>query len=1027
MTVKPAFADRNAGARHIYSIDAGRSFAQELATGVDAMLDAASDPGVLADTVIFAPTRRATRAIASAFARVAESRRQGPSILPRIKALGDVDEDEIMLFSDAEYFSDTDLSLPPAISATERLVTLARLAAARNKAFSGDHNWPAALSAGRELGKLLDSLYTEEIAPHALKSAAPDELAGHWEQSLEFLKIVTEAWPDHLETTGRMDPAERRAKLIRLQADRFLSEKPQSPVFVAGTTGSSPSVAYLLEAVLSLPRGAVILPGLDRPLTRDHAWREIEDPHPQAGLKALLERLAIDPDDVRPWPAPRHTGANATKREQRRALISLALRPAEATDDWLSLVNAAQEADPTLTNATDGLAIATLDDEDQEAAAIAIKMRETVERREATAMLVTPDRDLSRRVAQKLRRWDIVVDDSAGVPFSNTPCGVFLRLVADWIAAPADPVALLALCDHGLARFGLSPEDKTRAHKALDQGLRGLRPPGAAINAVRAALETPLNRRQKKPPSAVIEPILQRLEAACASWDSAVAEGFSGWLKAHIAAAEIIAGTDDIEGAQRLWRFDDGEAGAALVSELLVSGAAIEAARSEYPAVFAMLISGVAVRRRAAAHPRLSILGPLEARLQSAEVVILGGLNEGVWPADAPSDPFLSRAMRRAVGLPSPERRVGLAAHDFAQLASQPQTLLTRSKRAGGKPSKPSRWLVRLQNIIAGAEAQTQTDASCYFDTLASALDQPASVKRAEAPNFAPPVRARPRHLFVTAIGDLLRDPYTIFAKQILGLRKLDDPGVAFEQRHLGELFHSVFETFAADYPVALPENPLEELRARFAKTAERYAFSGPERAFWSETIDDTLTWFAGFHAERQQIGKPLVLEGKGAHTLLIDGDPFEISAFADRIDRRNDGGLDIFDYKSRSLPTHKQAAAGFQPQLPLTGLIAAHGGFDGDDASGDAPVNSFHYLRFLERRVAAKENISGATGADAARAIEEARIGLEAIIRYYDNPDTAYLSQPRPKFEHQYGDYDHLARRRERQAGGDEDEAGTS
>lgn len=974
-----------APAPRVYSIDAGRPFLADLARGLRASMPA--DPLALADAEILLPTRRAARALVDAFIAAAPGGRA--SLLPRIRPIGDADEDEIAL--DA-VVSEDDLDLPPAVSPLERRLVLARMVAAADRAFAGQENWPAAIAAAQELAGLLDSFYTEEIDFARLEDLVPAEHADHWARSLKFLEIVVRAWPDWLAARGAMDPAARRARLIRRQAERLARLKPDRPIIIAGTTGSAPAVAALMGVVAGLPRGAVVLPGLDRTLAGDDkAWKAIDDPHPQAGLKALVEKLAVAPAAVRPWPGSAIQPADGPPRAR---LLSLALRPAEATDDWRELVAKEAAADPGLARATAGLSLIEAADEEAEAAAAALIFRETLETPGRTAMLVTPDRHLARRVAARMRRWGVAVDDSAGVPFANSPCGTYLRLAADWLAAPSDPHATLALARHPRAGFGLDDAARRRAVRALDLGLRGLAP-GPGVAGLRVKLAQDARRAQ------AAAPLLDALENAADGWPDRQKAPFTDFLLAHLAAAEALAASADEPGGQRLWRGEDGEAGAALLAELRESAEVLdEIAADDYAAAFSQILAGASVRRRAPAHPRLSILGPLEARLQSADVVILGGLNEGVWPGEAESDPFLSRPMRRALGLPSPERRIGLSAHDFAQLAAAPEVALARAARAGGAPAKPSRWIVRLKNILAGAGALDAVDRSARYAAWARALDDAGPARPVSPPAPRPPLAARPRALSVTRIETWLRDPYAIYARCVLGLRKLDPLGEAFGVRHLGLLLHKTFE----DHARGRDSRSISDI---FAAHAPAYGYGPVEAALWGPLVADSLDWFARFHAERLAEGAPAALEADGETTIASVGGPFVLRARADRIDLLKSGDAFLYDYKS-SLPTTRQMRL-FRMQLPLTALIVEAGGFP---ELGARTVAGFLYLKTVDRKGAGETR--GAQGADAADIVRAAEEGLRRWIAAYDDPNTPYLSQPRPEFVDDYGDYDHLARRRE-------------
>jgi len=437
----------------------------------------------------------------------------------------------------------------------------------------------------------------------------------------------------------------------------------------------------------------------------------------------------------------------------------------------------------------------------------------------------------------------------------------------------------------------------------------------------------------------------------------------------------------------------------------------------EYADIFTRLIAGGAVRRRAPAHPRLSILGPLEARLQFADLVILAGLNEGVWPRDAAVDPFLSRGMRKNLGLPSPERRIGLAAHDFAQLAAAPEVVLTRSCRVGGKPSKPSRWIVRLKNILRGADIEKDVDISAISEALAALLDKPEPVAAITAPQPRPPLSARPDQLSVTRIETLMRDPYSIYARYVLGLRKWDPLGEDFDIRQVGNLFHKVFEEYAeAPTPASLGEK-LDRLETIFDAHAPNYGFEPRHEPFWRARAREAFGAFVTWDDARRTVGAPVVLEKTGKHTFDVDGRPFTLTAKADRIDALKAGGAFIVDYKTGALPTLKQMPK-FSPQLPLTGMIVEAGGFE--DCAATA-VGGFEYVRFI----GGDGKPTGADGADASALIAETREGLTNVLRHFNNPASAYPSQPRPQYENRFGDYDHLARRRERGAQGSDDGGG--
>jgi ATP-dependent helicase/nuclease subunit B len=983
-----------AAAPRLFTIDSGRPFLVDLARGLIEIVD--GDPIALSEIELFLPNRRAARALADAFIEIGGGR---ATLLPRIRPLGDSDE-AAALIGEPEAPAP---ELPDAVGSLERRLVLARfVAAARERSFDGQETPAGALKAADALGAFLDSLYTEEAEAAKLEGAAPEAFAAHWRRSLDFLKIVTEAWPLYLERRGLDDPARRRAQLISRQADMFARTRPTHPVVIAGTTGSMPAVRRLAASVAALPRGMVVLPGLDRGLVREPAaWSAVDDAHPQAGLKALLESLDVAASDVRLWPASRDAGA------PRARLLSVALRPASATGDWRMRLIEATTDDPGVARATEGLTLVEAADEEEEASAIAIALRETLETARETALLVTPDRNLARRVAAKMRRWGVDVYDSGGTPFANTTCGTFLRLTSEAFVAPDDAQAALALLRHPLCGLGLDEAARRRAVDAFDRAARGLAPSPEA-----GGLSAKIDADKVFGPIAASVIDALRPPAPLAAGARAP---LSELIAAHAQGAERLAATAAKTGNARLWSGEDGAAGAALIGEIIEAASFLgDASPTDYPALFAELIAGAVVRRRSGAHPRIEILGPLEARLQSADRVILAGLNEGVWPGDGGADPFLSRAMRRSLGLPSPERATGLAAHDFAQGAAAPQALLTRARRRAGAPAKPSRWIVRLKNILEEAGALQRIDATARYAALAAALDHAGPARPVAPPAPRPPSSARPRALSVTQIETFLRDPYAVYARHVLRLKPLDPVAEPFGKKHLGTLLHAVFEAFVKDDidpDEAAARGYLGETLGRFAP---RHGLSGADRLIWAPMIENSLDVFLREERQRRAVRIGSKAEISGETTIALDGGPFTLSARADRIDLLSRDRAALIDYKTT--PPSEALMRLFRVQLPLTAFIVERGGFA---EIGTPRVAAFHYLQALTREAAART--LGYADEAAREAIDKAAAGVIAWLGAFDRPDQAYLSQPRPQFVNEYGDYDLLARRREWSVGGGE------
>ncbi len=972
----------------VCTIAAGQPFVDVLAAGIRARVG--DDPVELARVTVLLPTRRACRSLAEAFLRISGGK---PLLLPRLTPLGDVDEEEVLIegWHGLGTGGEDGLTLPPAISGMRRQLLLTRLIMARDKT-DGTPDQAARLA--QELARLLDQVHTERLDFSRLPGLVTDkEFAGHWRVTLDFLEILIEAWPKILAAEGVIDPADRRNRLLDSRAALWRQSPPADWIIAAGSTGTIPATADLLDTVARLPRGAVVLPGLDR-AADDDVWSALEAHHPQYGMARLIERIGVERQDVGDW----LDGAPEVEANGRDGILHAALRPASAS------AGAAPSADQ-ISAALAGLSRVDCPGPREEAAVIGLAMRRVLETPGRTAALVTPDRRLARRVAVELGRWDVAIDDSAGRPLAETPVGALLRLSAQVAASNLAPVPLLALCKHPLVSGGLQRADFRRLARRLEIAvLRGPRP-AAGIDGLRHAVGD-----DKPDLSAFIDELGIRLEPLNRCFRSP-AVSLEALVKAHIDAAEGLTGTAETAGAEILWAGDDGDAAAAFVSEIIETGEALgEISPQQYPALFETLLTGRAVRPRYGAHPRLFIWGLLEARLQRADLMILGGLNEASWPPEVEASPWMSRPMLADFGLPSPERRIGLTAHDFVQGFAAPEIMLTRAERIEGAPTVPCRWLRRLDNLIerVGGGDLRPAAATPWLD-WANGLDTPATPRPAQPPRPMPPVEARPDKLSVTAIETLIRDPYSIYAGRILKFRPLDridaDPGAADR----GTIIHDTLDLFLRDFPDGLPENAEARLIELGREVFDSHLARPGIRAFWWPRFVRIANWFVANEHRRRAAGfETVATEVNGALEITGGHRLFTLTARADRIDRRADVGLAIIDYKTGQPPSDKQIDAGLTPQLPLEAAIAVAGCFEGVTAEQVAQLT---YMRLSGGRQPGQER---AVKLDVEETVEKTMDGLRRLLVKFDAPSTPYLSRPRPMFEGRFGDFDHLARVKE-------------
>ncbi len=1025
--------------RKVFTIAPGAPF---LATFVDALLagkivpplSRRTPPLEMARATIYVPTQRAGRALAGEFARAIG---KGAGFLPRILPLGGLEEQETAtVFGD--FAGDFDEARPQ-VEELERRLLLAQLVAKwsdsvgkailcadgegglllhEDESFFVASSPAGAYALAAELGALIDEFIIEGVAPEKIAKAIDNSAFDkYWSITTAFLGIVVEAWPKMLEEMGRADAAARRKLLIEAQIQRLAETQDHAPVVAIGSTGAQPTTAKLLSAIAALENGAIVLPGLDLEMN-DVAWAQVGDcegepafTHPQTVLRRLLGAMRLEREDV----------CELTILEpalaERRRLVSQAMTPAGATASWRDF-RASEGAG--FATALAGVTLLEAPDEQMEALALALFLREALETPGRTAALVTPDRNLGRRVAAELRRFAIEIDDSGGASLASTPVGALARQAAAIGATGLDAVAIAALLQHPLARFGRRAEEIAALAPLVEIGVLRATPRGAhgyeqARAAAGEAHAHPAARRIEAADWERIERLLRDIETAFAPFlELRGKHDLKSFSRAHRAAFEEIAkGVEDAADEGALALFD-------LFDRLSRAEAPPGFDASGYAALFDRIAFETTLRGPRRAHPRLKILGPLEARLMDADLMLLAGLEEGVWPPQAETGAFLNRSMRAQLGLSPPERRIGQSAHDFVLALGAKEVVLSRAAKRNGSPTVASRFLTRLE-ALAGADAMTacRSRGARMLD-IAAALDQPApgEIFSLQRPAPAPPLDLRPKRLSVTRIETLRRDPYAIFAEQILKLKPLAPLGADIGAREMGTAIHAALEAFVRHYP----EGPLPaQAHAKLLEIAREAL--GP---FLADPAFESFTWprvqaglehALAFERERREKGGVIHMEKAGEWVVTLgDGAAFSLTAKADRIEIDGQGEAWVFDYKTGDPPSKAQVLAGWSPQLTLEAAMIEAGAFA---QIGARRVAGAAYVGLKNGGKTQQLQWKDASFADV---VAKHRGEFVKMLSQYRDPSTPYPSRPYVAFVKHEGDYDHLARVKEWSRGGGED-----
>ncbi len=935
-------------------------------------------PFWLNDVTIIVPTRRARLKLAESFAQQCG----GAVLLPDIRTFGGEvsDEEPFLPPFDAP-------PTPPVASTLERRLTLSHLVRAFAEGSGSFANPPGAAEIfwlADSLGTLFDDINIEGIAAEAFRSLVPEDVAGNWQQILGFLDVALSSWPDILAERGRLDAAAARNRRLERQAGSAEQTYGERPVIAAGSTGSIPATATLLAAIGALRRGVLVLPGIDTSFSPEQHERlikgETTQGHPQYGLMKLLGRLGAGVGEV----------VELGEARPRTALLRRALAPADETPGWMGWRDGAD-----LDTALAGVGVIAARTTDIEARAVALAARDALAGGRSVG-IVTRDQNLGRRIAVELRRHGIVVDDPAGTPLFHSSAGRLARQVLAVAAGNYAPVDTIALLRNGAVHLGFERRLVRQAADQLDLRLRAKRPQ-SGLPGLLALLD-----------DANLHQVLGALGAAL---DETRALYARQRLLANELASTLVAAIDALAGPAELPGLVELRRWAKELDELGVAGTTFEPRRLE--SVLEALLSGLAVPVLSGGRDDIAIWGELEARLMSPDLMILAGLNEDVWPAVADPGPWLSRSMRIAVGLEPPERQQGQAAHDFAMAMGNPEVLVAYATRIGTSPALPSPLLQRFDALIGDAAARELRTRGQRWLLQAEAIDQTGLPRPATRPAPCPPAAIRPRRLSITEIEPLMRSPYDIYARHVLGLRRLEPLGSEPSARERGTMIHAVFERFVAGgHDFAAPD-ALERMLAM-----ARDEFAGLEaiterRDIWLKRFERAAQQFLAFERNRDGDIALRFAETKGEWVFpTLDG--FTLVGKADRIDLRHDGTLEIIDFKTGGVPQPREMTAFEAPQLLLEAAMAKAGAFPGVEGRDSSTLT---YIKIgLGPAAFQLKPFKLPSGMGPMAAVDEivrrTQGHVEAFLIRDGLPMTARI---RPRVETGrksfVGDYDHLAR----------------
>ena len=909
----------NAKKQSLFTIAPHASFLEILANNIlDGTLlngwDISSDFG-LSDITIFLPTKKSRLELADIF-----NKKLNGALLPDIKTFGDEKEEE-SVFLPPNNLAPFDLEpLPKAISTIRRSLILSKLTQGYLKEKPLSSSQVFALSSS--LSSLIDDCHIEDVKIENLKNITPDNLSENWQENLEFLKIAFDVLPHILKEENLIDIALLQKIKLQRQAENLENIYKNKPIIAAGSTGSVLATAKLLKAITKLKRGVVVFPSLDISLSNE-TLKTLSDKktnphsHPQYVLVETLKNLGAKLGDVKEL-APK-------KNTTRTNIIRSSLALMNESANWANIRKKYQD---DIKTAFKDISFIGADNDELQARAIAFATYDFLIKNKSVG-IISPNRNLARRISVELKRFNIEVDDSAGTPLFHTPIMRFARQVITLVKGNFSSLDLVALLQNKFTHFALSRAEINKRAQWLEYALLRGQNPKEGIDGLRIALKQNLNNENPYAPLKLSEKqgeelsdLFDRLEITLnplivlfSNKKIKIAQ-FANVFERVI--LDIVKDENDDLKILQNWLQNLSKEDENINLEVDVFD--IESSLQS-------LMANISSHAKTAFNAPVNIWGQLEARLQNKDLMILAGLNETIWPKIADPGVWLSRNMAVELGLEPKEKRIGQAAHDFEMALGNENVIISYAKRKGVDPIQPSRFLQRLSAFIGDEISQECQKKGDIWLEKALNIDFCENVTPALRPSPNPKKALRPKSLSVTEIETLMRSPYDIYAKYILNLKPLDPLGMKPDARNRGNIIHAIFEQFIKEKIDINSKEAFEDIM-KIAKENFASLNNPSQEILHFKRFENIAREFIKFEKIRDKEIKKRNAEVKG-NWKLNGADPiFTLRGKADRIDILNNGELEILDFKTGSIPDAKDMRGFFAPQMLLEAAMAREGAF---------------------------------------------------------------------------------------------------
>lgn len=928
-------------------------------------------PLSMAKAVIFLPNRRSCRFLQAALLEKTPS--AAAILLPRILSIPDLNIDTPIQGLLPNFLATHPWK--PALSKTRREFLLARLIQQGGFTAVGSHNVRHSLRLARSLVGFLEETINFQTNLTELENIVDSDYAEHWQKTLVFLNIIRQAWPQILADEGAINPEELHQQALASLCHLWRAVPPADPVIAVGITHTDPLILQLLSVIARLPKGVILFPAIDL-LASPGLPQEIrQDPtHPQYKILKIMAYLKQDIALMQPWPS----APPIPHAEGRHQLLHLAMRPSALIGDWY------HETNYIPATSLENIQLIECPGLREESQVVALILRAALENPDHHRIaLITPDRRLALQVAIELKRWHIDIDDSAGQFLHQTVIGKYLRLTAQMFNPNQKTASFLAALKHPFSHAGRNRHMFLTIIRQIE--IKFLR------QNFPANLAMLLERCREKKEYRRLLPLLTLLHQQSAAFAELFKEplvSFKKLVKIHCAFAEWLASTPEQAGTSLLWKNEEGETAAQVIADILEADQNdLLIAPEQYADILTDFLQEKTIYPKIGFNPRLFLWGVLEAQLQQADVVVLAGLNEEKWPPTIPSNPWLNSRFRQQLGLPPSEEMIGASAFDFIQNCYARKVYLTRSIKMDGTPTRPSRFIQRLQ-ALAKTRFGMDIPKGDWLNWQHQ-LIEPVTAVKIPRPHPCPVLEQRPLKIAATDMEILLRNPYEFYTKRILGLKPLLGLRMDPQARTRGILIHHILYEFNRLYPQQLPKAAEKRFYELAQDSFAPYLKNPQIWAFWWLPFQPVLAWLWQTEYENRPTIKQVFGESEGSIILSLGNQSLTLHARADRIDWLNNDQLRIIDYKTGKIPSKTQIIEGDACQLPIELLIAEAGAFK------SIPSKKVQELTFYQLGSQFKNDPMMSLNPHALQIRENLTAKLHQTLNYYYNVPTSTYEFP--------------------------------